>query len=315
MVKPSVSLLAGRPMGRFFVRLHARIERTHDVLEPIAGILKTVATFCVATALVVLFFVEMFDPSIVIEPFSVPKSVAEAGFTPEASAAWLRDQLQTIANTSWGANELPLAVDAPGSADVTIPGVGITLGALAHGAAEILGIHTRHQISGALTLRGGELFFHLLYDQDCIYDTAGEAGVDPQHPEVLLIVGSRVIVDRTNPAALANYILKSGDLDAARDRAQKIVAAQQVGLPDGGKADHTQGSFTQVQKARAYVLLGRISDKLSKNADAVRDYEKAIEAGADTDFVHGKLHAACTALAKTPDAESQNQDAMAICRK
>ena len=313
-MKLSTSQLASRPVGRFFARLHARIERTHDVIEPIAAIVKTVATFCVATALVVLFFVEMFDPSIVIEPFSVPKSVADSGFTPEASAAWLRDQLQTIANTSWGANELPLAVDAPGSADVTIPGVGITLGALAHGAADILGVHTRHQISGAMTLRGGKLFFHLLYDQQCIYDTADQEGVDPQHPEVLLIVGSRVIVDKTNPAALANYILDSGDLDAARDQAQKIVAAQQVGLLHVEKPVQPESSFTQIQKARAYVLLGRISDKLGKSADAVRDYDKAIGIGADTGFVHEKLKAACKALEKAPDAAGENKDAMAICQ-
>ncbi len=315
MGKPIVAQLAARPSGRFFARLHARIARMHEVLEPAAAILKTLATAIVATALVVLFFVEMFDPSIVIEPFSVPKAVADAGFTPEASAAWLRDQLQAIADTSWGTDELPLAVDAPGSADVTIPGVGITLGALAHGAADILGIHKRHQISGALTLRGGKLFFHLLYDQKCIYDTGDQAGVDPQHPEVLLILGSRVIVDKTNPAALANYILVSGDLDAARDRAQKIVSEQQVGLQQDKTTDPTDRSFTQIQKSRAYVLLGRISDRLGKTADAVRDYDKAIASGADTGFVRGKLKAACVALAKLPGAADQNNDATMICRK
>jgi hypothetical protein len=282
------------------VTTFASLEQAQKKLDLLSSALQITGIGLTALVLAILFLTEMNDTSISIEPFTVPDPLAESGFTAQASAIWLRGELQTIAHSSWGDGAAQLDVDAPGSADVTIPGVGLSLGALAHGTAKILGIGQRHQIEGLFTLRGGKLYLQLLYDQQCLYNTSAGDGVDPQHPEVLLTVGARAIVNGTNPVALANYVFSYGDPDTARVLAQKITSSA-VFEPWSHKAfGQAEKDRILFQQRQAYVLLGRIADKAHDYAGAARSYGQAIGLGADNSFVRKKRADACAALKKTP---------------
>jgi hypothetical protein len=279
------------------------VKRAKEALEALASIVTIIGSGVLAAAFFVLFVREAFDKSIMIEPLSVPKSLADEGFSSDVSTDMLHGQLQAMVAASTANDELRLSTNNLGasaiqndlgSLDVSIPGVGVSLEALAREAASIVGGH-RHVLTGDFTLLGGKLLLDLRLDGVPIID--GRVG-DPQYPGTLLLLGTRNFIYKTNPTALANYFYETKDTNSARRLAQHIVSEE---------------ALKPRQRARAYILLGLMSGDSGDNAEVVRNYAKAISLGAKRSWVNDKFIAACESLGKTPDPSGQNKDALSLC--
>jgi tetratricopeptide (TPR) repeat protein len=111
-----------------------------------------------------------------IEPISVPKSLAEIGYTPEVAAGRLRAALTRVvaaANSIQQAPDVALRGDHP---DIVVPSVGISLDTIAAGIRTFLPVSRRQTVSGEVIGTDGQCRLRLRIDgQEFFFDAEGSA--------------------------------------------------------------------------------------------------------------------------------------------
>jgi len=190
----------GGARRRFAVRylwVKRRVRRVYLILKGLVGLGMGLAGF-VAFAVVVLLGVELFRHQIEIKPISVPKALADAGYSPAVAAQRLKDAWARFAESAetlgglGGLGGRTLDISMHGEVpEIMVPTVGVSISALATHLQSFLGYTPRTTITGELTLLSdqrlsltlrldGRVIFHsseaVSADQvDSIWSKAAEA--------------------------------------------------------------------------------------------------------------------------------------------
>jgi tetratricopeptide (TPR) repeat protein len=164
----------------------------------------------------------MFQRSIVIQPISVTKELAEHGYTPDVASIHLRDALQRYAELSHAgvdAPQLSLKDDLP---DLVLPTTALSVQAVAAQISEFFRIDRRQIISGEITLIDDKLRLRLRKNAQIIYDRS-EDGADPKMPGQLFLKAAPYVFAATEP--YFNAAMESHEQpDVAIKTAKTIIA-------------------------------------------------------------------------------------------
>jgi hypothetical protein len=128
--------------------------------------------------IIILLIQELTRRTLVIEPISVPKELAENGYAPDVTARRFRDAVNAFveqAKTSMKGPDIALHGEVP---DIVVPTVGISIDSVAEAIRGFLHSSQRRRISGEFTTSDGLLWLRLRIDGREFYhsQTAGAPG-------------------------------------------------------------------------------------------------------------------------------------------
>lgn len=240
-------------------------------LKKLADIAGSLGTIVFVALIGAIFLHAIFDDVITIQPISVPKDLAERGFTPEVMASRLRD----------GANEIIIEVNSNYShrdfmelsdlLDLTVPKAGISIHTLAVQVRSLLGLRPRASISGEVSFEDGHLTV-LLRNNGHLFFTSTK-GADPQKPKDLFQDAAQALLEETQPYFLGAWL-------ESRDSAASLRICSRI-ISDPNKDNE--------EVAQAYNLEGIILDELNRRDEAVADLKKAIEYDPNVALLHYNL--------------------------
>jgi hypothetical protein len=164
--------------------------------------------------------------TIAIEPVSVPKELAENGYTPDVAARRLRDAVNVFvaqAQTSMKGPEIALRGDVP---DIVVPTVGISIDSIAAAIRGFLHSNLHQSISGEFTITNRLLWLRLRIDGREFYSSA--TGGAPERPDELLAAAVPEFFEKVQPYIVASYLSKKDPAQAL-----KIAKATVARLPKG----------------------------------------------------------------------------------
>jgi hypothetical protein len=214
------------PKTNFASTSKLNVPRARRVWRRVKVYWKTTASFvlslsAVTTVIVVaaLLVEDLTRNAIYIEPISVPKSMAELGYTPEVSARRLRDAINRVvsaAHTSISGPNVALHGDQP---DIVVPTVGISLSTIARSIRGFLHIHKRQTISGEFTEARGKFQIRLRMDSAELF-ISDEVGLEKL--DQLMDTAAMDVVGKVHPylAAAARWQM---DPDLALETADLVI--------------------------------------------------------------------------------------------
>lgn len=184
-----------------------------------------VAVLCIA----LLLLRSLSEQTTTIQPISVPKALADRGYTPDVAAQRLHDALDRFANAGmkrFATYEVPvnsplkpaaisLQADTP---TIEVPTTGISLNAIETSLREFLG-NVNHRISGELSVNNDLLWLRLRIDGRELYDST--EGADLGNPDDLFAKAAPKIFEEIQPYVVAAAEL---DNDQALKKADEMIA-------------------------------------------------------------------------------------------
>jgi tetratricopeptide (TPR) repeat protein len=210
---------------RFWLEFKAYLQSAFGWIARTATIANLVALTWVGLSLVisVLIVREVTRNVVTIEPISVPKTLADSGYTSEVASHRLRDALNQYANAN-RASQLLEALNISASdelPDFVVPQIGLSLNAIVSSIRSVL-----HYSSGQTIT--GEIIFHDKYALRIRVDgrQVFGGGFDADNPDELLTKAAPAVTSNIQPYinAIALYrdhpeqgILKADDIIARRE--------------------------------------------------------------------------------------------------
>jgi len=200
---------------------------------PWTGIFLRLIGAVVAVWIVVLLTMELWERKTSIEPISVPKSLADAGYTSEVAAHRLRDAMDHYLNEAqrpsasnimvFGTSGIEVAkITLPAEAPkIVVPTVGISLDTIATSIRPFLGGDRRHSISGEFFIKNKLLWLKLRLDGHELY--VSDDGVDPESPDDQFAKAMPTIFDAIQPYVVALAEAGQNPLEALK-LADQIIA-------------------------------------------------------------------------------------------
>jgi tetratricopeptide (TPR) repeat protein len=199
---------------------------------------------------VALFCTAIFDRSPIIQPLSVPKSMADDGVTGDVVAGRLRDRISLLISTADSAankknSTLKSSADLP---DLSVPSIGMSVQGVASLLANLLPLNKRPVLTGEVTAHdgkfsillrwNGQLFYRAdpstdATDFDSLLGQAAMATLGEWQPQYLaLLIGfhdPEASLAKLEDAMNNPSIAESGRLTAAYYKATLLV---DLGRPD-----------------------------------------------------------------------------------
>jgi tetratricopeptide (TPR) repeat protein len=195
----------------------------------------------------------------VIQPLSVPETLAKSGYTPEVAANRMRDALQEFvksADTHMKSPDIALHGELP---DIVVPSVGISLDAIMSTIRTLLRSTRSRTVSGEIINVGDQLWLRVRLDGRQIY--ASDAGVDPKNPDQLLKLAAPAILKEIKP-----YIVAAGLSDSSPDDALVMTDAILTQVPE-----------TDENAVWSHVLRGNIFTQRKEYSAAIDELNLAIQ--------------------------------------
>jgi tetratricopeptide (TPR) repeat protein len=248
------------------------------------GLRSLVLNLVGAVTLVGLIIVPLVDAlttqTITIAPLLVPQELEHGGTTPVVAAQRLRDALRRLGERAsapvrgphLAAYEDPVVVSVGHSAhddlpEFVVPTVGLSIEAIAAYIRTYLGIRSRRNISGEITLVDNHLRLRLRLNGRMFYDSP--SGVELNKVDQLFAMAAQDVFDVTEPY-LSVAALADKDPDRAFTRAQQIVA-------DCSASETSVNCPDARQAGRWHNLLGSMLQYRYNLREAMVQYDKAIE--------------------------------------
>src|SRR5262249_7143196 len=239
-------------------------KRARSVLLSISAVLTVVLVFA-------FLFKALIGRQLSIEPISVPKTLAEDGYTPEVAARQFREALNRVvaaANSVRHAPNIALRGDQP---DIVVPTVGISLDTIAAGIRTFLPVSSRQTVSGEITRIDQQYFLQLRIDGHEFFFSA--EGTAREKLEVLMDTAALKLFGEINPylVAAAQY---ETDLESALESAHRITLL----LPESDE-----------NVAAAHTLKGAILLERNQYSEAEKALRKAIELDKNSAAAHATV--------------------------
>jgi tetratricopeptide (TPR) repeat protein len=234
------------------------------VLLSISAVLTVVLVFA-------FLFKALIGRQLHIEPISVPKTLAEDGYTPEVAAQHFREALNRVvaaANSVRHAPNIALRGDQP---DIVVPTVGISLDTIAAGIRTFLPVSSRQTVSGEITRIDGQYHLRLRIDGHAFFFSA--EGAAREKLEDLMDRAALKLFGEINPYLVAAALYET-DRESALESAHRITLL----LPESDE-----------NVAAAYTLKGTILLERNQYSEAKTALEKAIELDKRSASAHATL--------------------------
>ncbi len=274
-------------------RLWDRLLRYADLAW--TGSLRLSATASL-TVVIAFFVIALTDRSITIEPLSVPKTLAEQGFTATVAARVLRDAITTLAGTAKTTLLPHTTVQSTDLPDITIPTIGISVQTLATQLRHFLGITSHQTLSGEITRQGDRLFLALRLNGSPFFASPAAAGADPEYPGTLFADAARAALRQTQPYIFA-ALVQDTDKPLALAVVDSIIQNSSTGIK---------------QTAFALNLKGFILRDLHRFAEATAAFQAAIKLDPRFAWPHDGLGAVLTQLHQPNEAIAEFQAAIKL---
>ena len=218
----------------------------------------------------VLVVDELMRDVVTIEPISVPKTLADNGYTPEVASRRLHDAIQHYASVNRAAalmeqlNVTP-SVELP---DFVVPKIDLSLNALVSSIRSVLHYNTGPRISGELILHD-KLALHLRVDGLIVYSS----GFTAENPDDLLMSATPSVMERIQPYVNAAALYRAHP-EQAVEKAEDIIARL---------------AESDVNVQWAYTLKGTYSYDHGNYAEAEKFQRKAISLNWSNTTPHNNL--------------------------
>jgi tetratricopeptide (TPR) repeat protein len=264
----------------------------------------------------------------IIQPLSVPQTLADSGYTPAVAGDRLRDALTEFieaAKSHMHSPEIALPGELP---DVVVPTVGISLDTIMTSVRTLLGITRSRTISGEFTIAGGQLWLRLRIDGRELY-TSGE-GVDPGRPDDLLKAAAPAVLGEIKPYIVASS-LASSDPAQALDRIDLIISRYPETDDNVVWAYNLRGFIYDKQKDYAHAIaalnkaiqldghiaafhvnLGAVFDDQGDHDKAIAEYRRAIKDDPQSANAHNNLGVTLRNIGKSGEAIAEHREAIRL---
>ncbi|MBY5721784.1 tetratricopeptide repeat protein [Rhizobium leguminosarum] len=194
------------------------------IQKVVLGFISTIAFICFA----VLIYRAVTTPTISMLPISVPKGVADKGYTPEVLAWQLRSQLLSLVRGAKSSKAAAQIVSGPEFSAVTVPQTGMSLDMITSEIRKSFGMADFWEISGNLEPDGDVYRMKLLLERDGgfeILESDGNSDI-----KKVILTSAENILETVDPYLLASSYLDR-DPDRARDLADHIIYTFPEGDP------------------------------------------------------------------------------------
>ncbi len=197
-------------------------------------------TALLVVAVLFLLTYETLHHVVAVEPIPSTKSTTDLGLTPDVAAQHMRDALADIALAAQRARRTNLSLDAQ-TPDMTLPGVGVSVGTIAAYLRGILHIDAVRQVSGDFTESHGRVTLRMRVDGMLVYETP-EGGVDPAQAQQELALAAGKVALEITPSLYAAYLRQRCDADEIATL-RRIVATTAVDPTERGDAERLWGQI------------------------------------------------------------------------
>ncbi|MGR9145689.1 tetratricopeptide repeat protein (plasmid) [Rhizobium leguminosarum] len=195
-------------------------ERISDIAatikKAVLGITGTIVFIC----FVILIYRAVTTPTITILPITVPKELVDRGYTPEALALQLRDQLLYLVKEAKSGKPAAQIVSSAEFSTINVPQTGMSLEMIASEIRKSFGTAKSSEISGGLERVGEAYNLRLLLERNGSFEIL-EPGADNDIKKVMLVAAERIL-ETVDPYLLASVYLES-DPDRATELADHII--------------------------------------------------------------------------------------------
>jgi lipoprotein NlpI len=276
----------------------------------------------------VLLWKALTEKTIAIAPISVPKMLAESGYTADVAAQRLHDALNKVVKDAHTRKEGPnvaLQADLP---SIVVPTIGLSLETIAADIRTFFHIARRSNISGELTIAQKQLWLRLRINGQDFFTSPN--GVDPERPNDLLAAAAEKVYELADPY-IAAASLSQGDPGKCLEIARRIIAHRPetdqsvpwahnlVGLvlsaqhnTDEAIAEYRKAIELDPRFANPHGTLGDILRGQHKTEEAIAEYRKAIELDPRDATAHGLLGVALSDQSKTEEAIAEYNAAIRL---
>jgi tetratricopeptide (TPR) repeat protein len=264
----------------------------------------------------------------IIQPLSVPRALADSGYTPEVAGGRLRDALAEFieaAKSHMHSPEIAMPGELP---NIAVPSVGVSLDAIMSSVRTLLGITRSRTITGEFTIAGGRLWLRLRIDGRELY-TSGE-GVDPERPDDLLKAAAPAVLGEIKPYIVASS-LASSDPAQALDTIDLIISRYPESDDNVIWAFNLRGYIYYRQKdyalaiaalnkairldgriAAFHVNLGSVFDDQGDHDKAIAEYRRAIKDDPRSAVAHNNLGVTLRNIGKSDQAAAEHREAIRL---
>jgi Flp pilus assembly protein TadD len=267
---------------------------TEVLLKNVTSTVFSLSAAALAILIVSLFIWALWGQTISIQPLSVPKLVAENGFTPDVIASKLRDVINTMLSQARSPKKYREITQQNELPDIVVPSVGISVQALAAKVHTFLGITRRQNITGELATQGGLLFLSLRLNEKIFF--TNQKGVDLNRLDDLMADAGRAVLDVTQPSALGRVLY-------------------QLGRRDEAMAEYEKASELDPKDAAPHNGLGNVLADLGRRDEAMAEYKKASELDPKDEAPHYNLGRVLIQLGRRDEAMPEFKKASDLIKK
>lgn len=247
----------------------------------------------------------------VINTISVPKLLADRGYSQDVAAQRLSDALTKFSaplktgptSSDLATSEVALHADQP---DIVVPTVGISLDAVMTLLRSLLRSTRSQSIGGEITVDNNKLWLRLRLDGEEFYRS--KEGVDPEGPDDVFTAAVPEIMRKISPYLLAQSMADHRRLDEAVDLLKWIttnlpedddnvahaynlrgVILTQRKQYDAAEAELRKALEVKKQFGLPHISLGDIRRDTGKLPEAMAEYREAIWINPDDGRAHNSL--------------------------
>jgi tetratricopeptide (TPR) repeat protein len=322
-------------------RVSRRIARAEPtVWQRIALVWKALPTVVLTLAglftfvfIAVLLWQALAKKTIAIAPISVPKMLAESGYTADVAAQRLHDALNKVVKYARTRKNkkgpvVALQADLP---SIVVPTIGLSLETIAADIRTFFRIARRSNISGEFTIAQKLLWLRLRINGQDFFISPN--GVDPERPDDLLLPAAEKVFEWVEPYIVAaslsqrdpgkcleivrRIIANGPETDQSVPLAHDLVG---VVLSDQHKTEEAIAEWRTAIKldsrdAWPHEALGFVLTDQHKTEEAIAEYRKAIMLDPHDGWPHRALGDALSDQGKTEEAIGEHQKAIGEYRK
>jgi tetratricopeptide (TPR) repeat protein len=319
----------------------------------VTNIFAAISTI-VGIVICILVVQELSRDLVTIEPISVPKALADNGFTPEVASHRLLDAIGNFprsirTNSSRQLDDIPSSMQTLNITprdelqDFVVPTIGLSLNAIVSSIRSVLHSASGQSISGEIILHDNLAWLRLRVDGEPVFTSA--TGVAPENLDELLAAAAPAVVEKIKPyvAAVALYHDRPDEaVEKALDIIDRVTASDASRLKEtdlnvewsyilmgnyhGDRRDYIQAEkFLRKALAlnwsnwTAHADLGNILRSQGKLAEAITQYDRSIRINPASAAVHNNLGNALSDRAKSDgkygDAIAEYRRAIDLDRK